>query len=95
MKTLNDMLRISNPMACDRDKHSYWNKQEKHYIVVICTICSCRYSSYASEVTTKNHENVQGDYKKTIPTFGSLTIIPFTETEWNFSIRCCEVCTQE
>ena len=28
--------------------------------------------------------NIQGDYKKTIPTFGLLTIIPFTETEWNF-----------
>ena len=38
---------------------------------------------------------MQGDYKKTIPTFGPRIIIPFAETEWNFSIRYCEVCGQE
>ena len=35
---------------------------------------------------------MQGDYKKTIPTFGPLTNIPLTETEWNFSMKYCEVC---
>ena len=33
--------------------------------------------------------------KKTIATFGPGTITLFTETEWNFSIRYCDVCAQE
>ena len=38
---------------------------------------------------------IQDDYKKTIATFGPRTIIPFTETEWNFRTKYCEACAQE
>ena len=60
---------------------------EVHALNAIILICEKEKQIYKTYV--------QGDYKKTIPPFGPLTIILFTEPKKKFSIRHCEVCAEE